>query len=615
MQELQARVNDLLTATPSAIAAVGAPARRFSAFLPGDVEAALSLTEQFMRRAEEAPTPEDGLANVLQLAERQRTEADPALIQHALMMFIVHHPEGSRLEILPLEQRNPELLAAAASQSAILALTGESQLDWYREDSLANQHHEHWHVVYPTGGIPVPGNPSQRRVQDRQGELFFYMHQQMLARYDAERRGVGLAAVVPYDDYRMPIPDGYDPRMAGYSARADNTSLSDIPAFSYTVAGHEQLRNRVRTASTSATFTDGTSVNSSSLGATAESTVGVAAPFRGTNHHGMGHMLIAYSHDPSTASDPGVMADTATAIRDPVFYRWHRHVDDFSFQLQEEAASYNFAADAPKALIRKRLAATDPAHASPDIILAFVSDLQGADPAAFGESKFGGANWNKAFPSAAGLSTGTLRTHMLQRQRDGVTLDYLDHDEFVWFFRIENQLSTAADVTVRVFMAPILPDGDPEASPQHDRRRWIEMDKFQAHLKANQKAVVARRGADSSIIQKPALRPPGQRRQPGTNAATNYCTCGWPYNLLLPRGTADGMPFRLFVMLTDWQIDQVKSTSCGSTSYCGARNAKYPDSRAMGYPFDRKFAAGSTILDVAAHQDNMATRDIVIQLV
>src|SRR5262249_55926819 len=38
-------------------------------------------------------------------------------------------PEGSRLEILPLGQRNPELLAAAASQSAILALTGESRLD------------------------------------------------------------------------------------------------------------------------------------------------------------------------------------------------------------------------------------------------------------------------------------------------------------------------------------------------------------------------------------------------------------------------------------------------------------------------------------------------------
>src|SRR5262249_33830258 len=156
------------------------------------------------------------------------------------------------------------------------------------------------------------------------------------------------------------------------------------------VAGHEDLRDRVRAASTSQKFADGTNVTSTSLGATAESTIGVAAPFQGTNLHGMGHVLIAYSHDPSTQSDPGVMADTATAIRDPVFYRWHRHVDDFSFHQQEQATSYNFAADAPKTLIRKRLAANDPDHASPDIILAFVSDLNGADPVAFGESKFGG---------------------------------------------------------------------------------------------------------------------------------------------------------------------------------------------------------------------------------
>jgi hypothetical protein len=107
MQELQARANDLLTATPPALAAVRGPTRRFSAFIPQDVEAAAALAEEFMRLAEQAPTPEDGLERVLQFAQQRRDTADPALIQHALMIFIVHHPQGSRLEILPLEQRNP----------------------------------------------------------------------------------------------------------------------------------------------------------------------------------------------------------------------------------------------------------------------------------------------------------------------------------------------------------------------------------------------------------------------------------------------------------------------------------------------------------------------------
>ena len=39
------------------------------------------------------------------------------------------------------------------------------------------------------------------KVRPRHGELFFYMHQQMLARYDAERVGAGLRRVVPYADY------------------------------------------------------------------------------------------------------------------------------------------------------------------------------------------------------------------------------------------------------------------------------------------------------------------------------------------------------------------------------------------------------------------------------
>jgi hypothetical protein len=53
------------------------------------------------------------------------------------------------------------------------------------------------------------------------------------------------------------------------------------------------------------------------------------------------------------------------------------------------------------------------------------------------------------------------------------------------------------------------------------------------------------------------------------------------------------MSFRLMVMLTDWTIDQTGSdTACGSMSFCGARDARYPDSRPMGYPFDRRFPNG-----------------------
>jgi hypothetical protein len=43
-------------------------------------------------------------------------------------------------------------------------------------------------------------------LNDRQGELFFCMHQQMLARYDTERLALDLAAVVPCASSASPSP-------------------------------------------------------------------------------------------------------------------------------------------------------------------------------------------------------------------------------------------------------------------------------------------------------------------------------------------------------------------------------------------------------------------------
>lgn len=42
----------------------------------------------------------------------------------------------------------------------------------------------------------------------------------------------------------------------------------------------------------------------------------------------MGHAFIAFCHDPTYTflETGGVMGDPATAMRDPVFYRWHAYL-------------------------------------------------------------------------------------------------------------------------------------------------------------------------------------------------------------------------------------------------------------------------------------------------
>ena len=153
-----------------------------------------------------------------------------------------------------------------------------------------------------------------------------------------------------------------------------------------------------------------------------------------------------------------------------------------------------------------------------------------------------------------------------------------------------------------------------------NRRMWIEMDKFGVTLPAGRRVVLYRPARQSSVVRKPAWRPGEVRQSPplGTpESARNYCDCGWPYHLLLPRGTRQGMPFRLMVMLTDWLIDRVGADSaCGSLSFCGARDADYPDSRPMGYPFDRPFA-GRTIPQMLADPGlrHVASTSVVIRQV
>ena len=53
----------------------------------------------------------------------------------------------------------------------------ESRTAYFREDIGVNLHHWHWHLVYPNQA------PAAIIKKDRRGELFYYMHQQLLARY------------------------------------------------------------------------------------------------------------------------------------------------------------------------------------------------------------------------------------------------------------------------------------------------------------------------------------------------------------------------------------------------------------------------------------------------
>ncbi|GBB88162.1 hypothetical protein RclHR1_01470010 [Rhizophagus clarus] len=470
-------------------------------------------------------------------------------------------------------------------------------MNWFREDPNLNKHYECWNLVCNQSGFD---SKSLKRVyRDRNGEMFVYMYRQMLARYDAERLGLNLPLTRPLDNYRAPIEEGYEPNgslVTIFGSRKANSVLDNT-----TVQEIEKYRVSIKQAIEMGKFHDGTEIDINLLGAVV-SGANMRNYYGGL--HARGHVAIA-----SISNKPGVMSATRVASRDPVFWRWHRHIDNL-INLWEEKQEPNDFSNSPPVKLR-------------DVILAFKNELpigheetEEEEAAAFGEKTFGGGNFDKDVSNNEYV-TNELQTRMKSKfwTYFGLTenIDYLFPREFYYFFRVENTSSSPFDVTFRVFLVP--------EELAESRRHWIELDKFKGGtIPPNSKTVVCRSSDMSSVVRQPPRKTRNELDVAhGTtrNPLEAFYDCGWPYHLLLPRGRRGGMKFKLLVFISDWSQDKVpRKSRFGSISFGGNESlySKYPDNKPMGYPLDRPFKNNS-YQETFAGLNNAIIRDVSIKWV
>ena len=187
------------------------------------------------------------------------------------------------------------------------------------------------------------------------------------------------------------------------------------------------------------------------------------------------------SSSPSSRTPLGVMRSPVTAIRDQVFWQWHKYIDDLNARWQDDLGSVRLRRRAAPSLVRNGLdPARDDAVGEPGHHPLPRRSTCPTEPT------------RRASASSSSAATTGTRTSARQRRRrtgrrvhtvDELTttmahratsadapIRFLTHEPFSYFLRIENTDDDALGVTVRIFLAP--------AAQAADRRTWIEMDKF-----------------------------------------------------------------------------------------------------------------------------------------
>ncbi|XP_050074045.1 phenoloxidase 8-like [Anopheles maculipalpis] len=615
-------------ATPDLTFANGIPRRGgFSLFIPKHRDAAAALINLFMQQPD--------VQTLMSVATYCRDRLNPVLFQYGLAVAVQHREDTKNVTIpsivslFPDQFVDPAVFPKLREEGAVVQQENrmvidippnytasdredEQRLAYFREDIGVNMHHWHWHLVYPGDG------PDEVVRKDRRGELFFYMHSQLIARYNIERFCAKLKKVRHFTNYREPIVEAYFPKMVrsqtnrAYPARAANVTLQDVERVGdntfVSVNDLERWRDRIHEAIDQGFVLDkdgnrlpldeerGIDI----LGDVVEaSSITPNAKLYGSLHN-MGHNVIAFVHDPDSRylEEYGVMGDVTTAMRDPIFYRWHGMIDGIFRRHKDQLTPYTAQQlGNPGVTVSSVGVQLSRPNTPANVLLTF---------------------WQRSqVDLAAGLDFGPQGNVF-------ASFTHLQHAPFSFRVEVNNDSGAIRKGTLRIWIAPKVDERGTPLTFREQRLYFVEMDTSTVTLNPGMNTIVRR--SDQSSVTIPydrTFRAIGTKSTPtdtGDLAQFRFCGCGWPQHMLVPKGAPEGVQFDLFAMVSDYEQDSVAqeldpNAPCSdSHSFCGLRDKKYPDRRAMGYPFDRSTERTVTTLDdFVAPNANMKTATIQVK--
>lgn len=160
-----------------------------------------------------------------------------------------------------------------------------------------------------------------------------------------------------------------------------------------------------------------------------------------------------------------------------------------------------------------------------------------------------------------------------------VRFTHLNHEPFSYNITVNNSGNGVQEGTCRIFLAPAT---DERGNPwlfNNQRVMFIEMDKFKVTCMLVRLIIfgdflillvvtvrqgqntITRNSTESSVtipFERTFRDLDSNRPVEGEELDIfNFCGCGWPHHLLVPRGTPDGFAAQLFVMISNYADDKV----------------------------------------------------------